>query len=76
MEQEVPDEVQAAMGLKLVGDVRKLIREEVKAALEDKVFMDSLFAYPLAEAVSRGLNTSSAFRSAVKNIIIQQMQKY
>jgi len=63
------------MGLKLVGDVRKLIREEVKAALEDYGFVNNVFMYPMADVISRNLNSSTAFHSAVKGVIVQQMQK-
>jgi hypothetical protein len=69
-------EDQAALAIVFEENIRELVRKHLKEALEDKVFVDSLFAYPLTEAVSRGLNTSSAFNSAVRGIIIQQMQKY
>jgi hypothetical protein len=76
MEQEVPDEVQAAMALKLADDVRKMIREELKKALEDKVFMDGIFAYPLTETVARSLAGGVLFSQAVKRVIVDQMNKY
>lgn len=77
MEQDVPDEVQAAMGLKLVEDVRKLIRDEVKAALEDYQFMGQLGGFQLGEAIVRsGVFSSSVFHDAVKSVLVQQMQKY
>lgn len=76
MEQEVPDEVQAAMALKLADDVKKMVRDELKAALEDKVFMDQLFSYPLAETVARSLGGSILFQQAVKQVILNQMHKY
>lgn len=77
MEQEVPDEVQAAMALKLVDDVRAMIRKEIKLALEDYSFMGQLGGFQLGEAIVRsGVLSSTAFRDAVKTIITQQMQKY
>lgn len=77
MEQDVPDEVQAAMGLKLVGDVRELIRDEVRKALEDQTFMNHLASYALATAVQRHFNFGDYnFQQGVKQCIVQQMQKY
>ena len=77
-EQEVPDEVQAAMGLKLVDDVRKLIREEMKKALEDKIFIDAINGYHLSHLVFNSSFTvgNSNFQNAVKQVIISQMNKY
>lgn len=77
MEQAVPDEVQAAMAMNLADDVRKLIRDEVKAALEDHSFMGQLGGFQLGEAIIRsGVFSSTMFEAAVKNTITKQMQKY
>ena len=45
---ETTTEEQAAMAIKLADNVRALIRSEVKAALEDPVFVRSLFTHELA----------------------------
>ena len=77
MEQTVPDEVQAAMSLKLVEDVRKLIRDEIKLALEDYQFTGNLLGHPMLEAIMRsGAQSSNTFRLAVCAAIQQQMQKF
>jgi hypothetical protein len=77
MNQEVPDEVQAAMSLKLEENVRDLVRRELKAALEDYSFIGGLNTFPLGQAITRNLNASDYnFQQAVKNVIAQQLSKY
>lgn len=77
MTAEVSEEDQAAMALKLHMNVKQLIRDEIKAALEDYQFMGQLGGFQLGEAVVRsGVLNSVVFRDAVKSVIVQQMQKY
>jgi DNA polymerase III psi subunit len=77
MEQEVPSELQAAMAIKLADDVRKMIRDEVKAALEDPIFIGSLNTFPLAQSTQYHFNPNDYnFQQAVKNVIATQMVKY
>jgi hypothetical protein len=45
---EPTEEEQAAMAIKLTDNVRKLIRSEIRAALEDPVFIRSMFTHELA----------------------------
>lgn len=58
---EVPDEVQAAMSLKLMENVRKLIREEVSEALRDPMFLNHLYIIPLAERLAYPLMQNPTF---------------
>lgn len=77
MEQEVSDEVQAAMAIKLAYDVRKLIRDEVKAALEDYTFMNALAdTYPMAETVFRNAASNTNFHNALKAYLVSKLQGY
>lgn len=46
---ETTAEEQAAMAIKLADNVRDLIRSEIKAALEDPVFVRSMYVKDLAE---------------------------
>ena len=75
--QEVSEQEQADMAIKLHENVRQLIRDEIKAALEDYQFMGQLGSFQLGEAIIRGgVFRSSVFRDAVKSVIVQQMQRY
>ena len=77
MNQEVPDEVQAAMSLKLEESVRDLVRKHLKAALEDPAFTHNLNGYPLAQVVANHLTGGDYnFQQAVKTAMIHQMNKY
>lgn len=77
MEQETSSEAQAAAAIKLADDVRALIRDEVKAALEDYIFIGSLNTFPLAQSTQRHFNVGDySFQQAVRNAIFQQMQLY
>lgn len=76
MEQEVTGEEQALMAVKLADDVRKLIRDEVKAAMEDFGFLSGLYTYPLAEHMFRNISSSLKFQRAVRDAMIAQMNKY
>lgn len=77
MEQQVSDEVQAAMALKLADDVRQMIREEIKTALEDPNFVSGLGGYFLMQhLLNQGIGSSNSFIGAVKQVITNQMNKY
>jgi hypothetical protein len=76
MEQEVPDDMQAAMAVQLADNVRKLIREELKLALQDEAFLVNVYTYPLAISIAHGVCGSPQFHAAVKNVITTQMSKY
>lgn len=65
------------MALKLADDVRKMIRDEIKAALEEQQFMNALSPFFVGEVVARsGIFSGSQFQSAVKQLITNQMNKY
>lgn len=71
--QEVPDEVQAAMAVKLADDVRNLIREEVKVAFRDYNFLYSLDGYMLLTMLMSGANSNTAFRQSVVHAISKKL---
>jgi hypothetical protein len=68
MSDEVDAETQAAMQLKLVDDVRKLIRSELALALQDQMWLGSVDTVPLLGRMSGypGSMTTGPFKSAVK----------
>jgi ribosomal protein S3 len=70
------DESDASMALVLHGKIRELVRQHLKDALEDKVFMDQLSPYLLTETVARSLAGGVLFSQAVKRVIVDQMNKY
>jgi hypothetical protein len=73
----VTDEEQASMAIKLADNVRQLIRDEVKAALEDPAFMASMTnTHPLMDAAFRSAGANHAFIHGVKKAIVDQMHKY
>lgn len=76
MEQEVTDEVQAAMSLKLVENVQKLIRDEVNKAFNDTAFISSLNMGLFAHVMVQGMRYNPDFKKAVKDVIVDQMQRY
>lgn len=73
---EVDPETQAAMAIQLAENVRKLIREEIKAALESYEFMSTLAKHSMAENIAQAYEFSPTFQRAVKRVIAEQMQKY
>jgi hypothetical protein len=76
MEQQVSDEVQAAMSLKLMENVRELIREEIRAALEDFDFMSRTRGYEITNTVMRHMNWGDYnFKQAVRQVVAEQMHK-
>lgn len=64
---ETTEEEQAAMAIKLADNVRALIRSEVKAALEDPVFVRSMYAKELGEWL-----TIPAMQNAINMGILNQ----
>ena len=77
MEEVIDDVTQAEMAIKLSDNVRELVRQHIKQALEDPSFMGSLNAFNISEAAQRHLSPGNInFQSAVKSVIITQMNKY
>ena len=68
MEPEVPDEVQAAMSLKLVENVRALIRKELAAALVDPGVINPSSMFVVSQTVGQALPFNNDF---VSNIALQ-----
>lgn len=75
MEQEVPDEVQAAMAIKLADDVKKMIRDQVNQAFNDSTFISSLNLGLFAQVMVQGMKYNTDFKRAVKDVIVEQMQR-
>jgi hypothetical protein len=76
MSDEVDGETQAAMKLKLVDDVRKLIREEMALAFQDRMWLENVSFWNVAERVHNNTNpTSGFFRAAVKNTLKDILDK-
>lgn len=73
--EEPTEEQQAAMALKLMDNVRELIRDEVRNALEDYGWISNLHYHPLAGAMIYPLTQTGHFREAVKIVIRDQMSK-
>jgi hypothetical protein len=70
-------EKQAEYSVLLDDKVRELVRRHIKEALEDPSFMGGLNGYYISEATMRNLNPSNhLFQQAIKNVIVQQMNKY
>ena len=75
--EEVDGKTQAEMAIKLSDNVQDLVRKHLKAALEDPNFIANVNTHSMAEGVLRNLNVSNLnFQNAVKNVILNQMQKY
>lgn len=73
---EVTDEEQAAMAIKLSDDVRQLIRDEVKAALEDWAFCSALYKMPLTDCILREVNTNVTLQNLLAQAISAKLLKY
>lgn len=82
MEQETTDEEQALYAIKLAENVRKLIRDEIKLALEDHDFrreiaynvsllLDPAFGYCTAD-----LANNNVFRNAVFKAVSNKLNAY
>ena len=76
MEQEVPSEVQAAMAIKLVDNVRAMIRKEIVEAFNDAAFVSTLNIGFFASVTMQGMRYNSDFKKVLRDVIIEQMQKY
>jgi len=75
--EEVDETTQAEMAIKLSDNVRDLVRQHMRDALQDQNFLATINPYLLSEAVLQNLNSSNfAFQQAVKTIIANQMNKY
>ena len=70
MSEEVTIEEQAAMSLILSDKVREIVREEIKAALEDANFLLAAGTtwFPLAERIFDALRANDMLRQYIKNI--------
>lgn len=76
MEDEVPNEVQAAMSLKLMDSVKTLVRQHIREALEDPSFMGSINSFYISDAAMRHMHPNNInFQQAVKQVMVAQMQK-
>lgn len=75
---ETSVEDQAALAIVFEENIRELVRKHLKAALEDHMFMQGIGdSYPLTQTVMRSLTAGDYnFQQAVKQVIINQMQKY
>ena len=65
---EVPDEVQAAMSLKLMDSVRNLIRKELAEALRDPAFLNLINMATLAAHLAHPLMQSPTFTGGLDGI--------
>ena len=75
--EEVDGKTQAEMAIMLSDNVRDLVRQHMRDALQDQNFLATINPYLLSEAVLQNLNSSNfAFQQAVKTIIANQMNKY
>ena len=76
---EVTEEEQAAMAIKLAENVRELIRDEMKMALQDYAFLNLTNLFNFAERISplmfSNATVNYAFRDGVKTIVREQMNK-
>lgn len=71
---EVPDEVQAAMAIKLADNVQKMIRDQVNEAFKDHTFISSLNTNLFAQVMVQGMRYNPDFKKAVRDVIVEQMQ--
>lgn len=73
---EVTEQEQATMAIKLHENVRQLIRDEIKVALSDPNFVNSLDIWALNSRVFGSALASSDFTAAVKQVLISRLQGY
>jgi hypothetical protein len=71
---EPTEEEQAAMAIKLTDNVRALIRSEVKAALEDPVFVRSLFTHELASWLAAPIVQNGVSMGLINSTIDQRVE--
>ena len=75
--EEVDGKTQAELEIRLSDNVRELVRQHIKEALEDSMFMGNLNAFPLSQAAARFLNAGDhSFQQAVRSVMVAQMNKY
>lgn len=67
--EEVPEEEQAAMAIKLSDNVRKLIRDELKLALQDYEFLGGMDPHYLIDRIATGMAWHTGMRSEILRII-------
>ena len=76
---EVTAEEQAQMALKLADSVRELIRKEMLAAFDDPNFVsqfDQAGNGYFIDRLANKMRVATPLRDAIKETIIQQMNKY
>lgn len=73
--EEVDAETQAAMAIRLADDVKKMIREEVNKAFADSSFVSALHIGLFASVMVQGMKYNTDFKRAVRDVIIEHMQK-
>lgn len=76
---EVAAEEQAQMALKLADSVRELIRKEMLAAFDDPAFVtqfDQAGNGWFIDRLANKMKVTAPLRDAIKETIIQQMNKY
>lgn len=72
---EVDNETQAAMAIRLADDVKKMIRDEIDKAFKDLIFVSSLDTGFFASVLVQGMKYNTDFKRAVRDVIIEHMQK-
>ena len=72
---EVDNETQAAMAIRLADDVKKMIRDEVNKAFMDSTFVSQLHIGLFASVMVQGMKYNVDFKRAVRDVIIEHMQK-
>lgn len=71
---EVPDEVQAAMHLKLMDGVSELVRKEIKKALEDYSFYSKLELHHLAGNLMGYLKHDHTFHKSIREMLVERLR--
>jgi hypothetical protein len=73
----VPIEKQAEYSLLLDEKVKELVRRHIKEALEDPTFMGAVYGYHLSKNIMQTLSAGDInFQAAVKQVIVNQMNKF
>jgi hypothetical protein len=74
---DVSIEDQAALAIVFEENIRELVRKHLKQALEDPTFVGAINGYYLSQTMTRTISAGDInFQSAVKSVIINQMNKY
>ena len=82
-ETEVPEKTQTEMAIKLSENVRELIRGEIKEALKDSAFMNSLDYTSAKDHLTRlpfrrltsDTSAMGELESALKNMLVDKIQR-